>query len=157
MREYKHIRYMWIPYSDVIVVVRSKPLQARTGAAQSSKSSQSPGRRKKQSAGSRERGSGDEKSTRALCRLLCSLTPSCERHVRDATSADAARRLYRRAAPASAKKAPLKAPLTEEEVARLSFTELRDELLALDPLDAGHVAEVNRAEAEFWSKSQGFR
>lgn len=39
----------------------------------------------------------------------------------------------------------------------LSFTELRDKLIALDPLDKKHIVKVNQAEAEFWKKSEGYR
>lgn len=35
--------------------------------------------------------------------------------------------------------------------------QLRDALLALNPLDKQHVIEVNRAEASFWRASEGFR
>jgi len=34
---------------------------------------------------------------------------------------------------------------------------LRDKLLALDPLDKHHVMKVNKAEAEYWKKSEGYR
>jgi L-galactono-1,4-lactone dehydrogenase len=40
---------------------------------------------------------------------------------------------------------------------QLSFTELRDQLLALDPLDKDHVIRINKAEAEYWKKSEGYR
>ncbi|KAI5318053.1 hypothetical protein L3X38_037761 [Prunus dulcis] len=43
------------------------------------------------------------------------------------------------------------------DINELSFTELRDKLLALDPLDKDHVVKVNQAEAEFWRKSEGYR
>lgn len=39
----------------------------------------------------------------------------------------------------------------------MSPTQLRDALLALNPLDPGWVKRVNIAEAEFWKKSQGTR
>lgn len=45
----------------------------------------------------------------------------------------------------------------EPDINELSFTELRDKLLALDPLNKDHVIKVNQAEAEFWKKSEGFR
>nr|XP_016464403.1 PREDICTED: L-galactono-1,4-lactone dehydrogenase, mitochondrial-like [Nicotiana tabacum] len=45
----------------------------------------------------------------------------------------------------------------EPEIDELSFTELRDKLLALDPLNKEHVIEINKAEAEFWRKSEGYR
>lgn len=45
----------------------------------------------------------------------------------------------------------------EPDINELSFTELRDKLLALDPLNKDHVIKVNQAEAEFWKKSEGYR
>jgi len=54
----------------------------------------------------------------------------------------------------SGKKSP---DSSEPDIQELSFTELRDKLLALDPLNDVHVAKVNQAEAEFWKKSEGYR
>ncbi|GAB4851704.1 hypothetical protein Ancab_031108 [Ancistrocladus abbreviatus] len=50
-------------------------------------------------------------------------------------------------------------PLSESEpdINVLSFTELRDKLLALYPLNEEHIIKVNQAESEFWSKSEGYR
>ena len=45
----------------------------------------------------------------------------------------------------------------DPEIDTLSFTELRDKLLALDPLDKDHVMKINKAEAEYWKKSEGYR
>ncbi|KAG8091194.1 hypothetical protein GUJ93_ZPchr0011g27355 [Zizania palustris] len=45
----------------------------------------------------------------------------------------------------------------DPEIDQLSFTELRDRLLALDPLDKDHVIRINKAEAEYWKKSEGYR
>jgi len=39
----------------------------------------------------------------------------------------------------------------------MNFAQLRDALLELAPLDKSHVADVNRAEAAFWKRSQGAR
>ncbi|VFQ71712.1 unnamed protein product [Cuscuta campestris] len=44
-----------------------------------------------------------------------------------------------------------------ETINGLSFTELREKLLALDPLNTEHVKKINLAEAEFWRKSEGYR
>ncbi|GKV41714.1 hypothetical protein SLEP1_g49212 [Rubroshorea leprosula] len=45
----------------------------------------------------------------------------------------------------------------EPDINELSFTELRDKLLALDLLNKDHVIKVNQVEAEFWKKSEGYR
>ena len=39
----------------------------------------------------------------------------------------------------------------------MNFAQLRDALLALAPLDKEHVVAVNRAEAEYWRRSEGHR
>lgn len=39
------------------------------------------------------------------------------------------------------------------DVSNLSFADLRDKLLAFDPLNVDHVKRVNRAEADFWRKT----
>ncbi|GJN13821.1 hypothetical protein PR202_gb00567 [Eleusine coracana subsp. coracana] len=43
----------------------------------------------------------------------------------------------------------------DPEIDTLSFTELRDRLLARDPLGKEHVIRINEAEAEYWKKSEG--
>ncbi|KAE8735750.1 hypothetical protein F3Y22_tig00000340pilonHSYRG01502 [Hibiscus syriacus] len=45
----------------------------------------------------------------------------------------------------------------EPDINEFSFTELRDKLLSLDPLNEDHVVKVNHAEAEFWRKPEGYR
>ena len=47
--------------------------------------------------------------------------------------------------------------LSAAELRQLGFTELRDELLALDPLDCDHVVAINQAEALYWKMKQGVR
>lgn len=48
-------------------------------------------------------------------------------------------------------------PFTEETMEDMGFGELRDALLAVNPLDVEHVRRCNEAEAEFWSKSEGYQ
>ena len=40
------------------------------------------------------------------------------------------------------------------DVSRLSFADLRDKLLAYDPLNVDHVKRVNKAEVEFWRQTE---
>lgn len=47
--------------------------------------------------------------------------------------------------------------LSEDELHKLSFTELRDKLLALDPLNRDFVIRINKAEAEYWKRKEGYR
>ncbi|EEC68837.1 hypothetical protein OsI_37417 [Oryza sativa Indica Group] len=110
LSENKHIKYLWIPYTDTVVVVQCNPPSSWRTPKFTSKY-------------------GKDEAIQ---------------HVRD---------LYRE----SLKKYRTKAESNDPEVDQLSFTELRDRLLALDPLDKDHVIRINKAEAEYWKKSEGYR
>jgi hypothetical protein len=43
------------------------------------------------------------------------------------------------------------------ELNTMNFAQLRDALLAADPLNVAHVKRVNAAEAAFWRNNQGIR
>mmetsp|Transcript_322 Transcript_322/g.561 ORF Transcript_322/g.561 Transcript_322/m.561 type:complete len:603 (+) Transcript_322:83-1891(+) len=110
LKSHKHVRYMWIPYQDAVVVVTNDP--------EEDVSSDTP----KQSVAM------DKKEQfRPLTSLLASLTK------------DSAQ------------------PFTDETMEGMGFGELRDALLAVNPLDVEHVRRCNEAEAEFWSKSGGYQ
>ncbi|WOH06389.1 hypothetical protein DCAR_0625874 [Daucus carota subsp. sativus] len=103
----KHVKYLYIPYTDTVVVVRCNPVSKWKGA---------PNFKPKYSK--------DE----------------AMKQIRD---------LYHE----SIKKYRGE----EQEISEFTFTELRDKLLALDPLNKDHVIKVNQAEAEFWRRSEGYR
>merc|ERR1711865_131444 len=44
-----------------------------------------------------------------------------------------------------------------EDVKEMGFGELRDAVLAFDPLDVAHVKRCNKAEAQFWKKNEGYQ
>ncbi|KMT15130.1 hypothetical protein BVRB_3g062480 [Beta vulgaris subsp. vulgaris] len=111
LSENKHVKYLYIPYTDSVVVVTCNPV--------------SKWRRPKNF---KPKYTKDE----ALQQLRDLYKNSLEKY---------------RVSPAE----------NEPDVNELSFTELRDKLLALDPLDTDHVINVNQAEAEFWTKSEGYR
>eukprot|EP00611_Tribonema_gayanum_P025442 TRINITY_DN5785_c0_g1_i1.p1 TRINITY_DN5785_c0_g1~~TRINITY_DN5785_c0_g1_i1.p1 ORF type:complete len:585 (+),score=155.44 TRINITY_DN5785_c0_g1_i1:226-1755(+) len=106
LKENRHIRYMWIPYADAVVVVACNPAEAGAYAGA-------------QSASSGDSGADDAKP-------LVDLLLSCP-------GQDA------------------------EQVRGMGFGELRDKLLAADPLNAAWVARVNAAEAAFWRQRSGTR
>lgn len=113
LKKHKHVRYMWIPYEDAVVVVTNDPEidaldELVVGSPQSSDAS------------TRER-------FRPLTELLAKLTAGSEE------------------------------PYTEETMQGMGFGELRDALLAVNPLDANHVKMCNKAEAEFWRLSEGYQ
>ncbi|GLT28058.1 hypothetical protein SLA2020_030150 [Shorea laevis] len=117
LSENKHVKYLYIPYTDTVVVVTCNPVSKWRGPPKF-----------------KPKYSKDE----AL------------QHVRE---------LYReslkkyRAEDITAKSSDSGEP----DINELSFTELRDKLLALDPLNKDHVIKVNQVEAEFWKKSEGYR
>ncbi|KAJ9181024.1 hypothetical protein P3X46_009200 [Hevea brasiliensis] len=117
LSENKHVKYLYIPYTDSVVVVTCNPVSKWRGPPKF-----------------KPKYSKDE----------------AIQHVRD---------LYKE----SLKKyrtgvnAAKSVDDDETDENELSFTELRDKLLALDPLNKDHVIKVNHAEAEFWRKSEGYR
>ena len=46
---------------------------------------------------------------------------------------------------------------SDESINGKGFGELRDELLAFDPLNGEHVKLVNQAEADFWNQNEGYQ
>ncbi|XP_051138739.1 L-galactono-1,4-lactone dehydrogenase, mitochondrial [Andrographis paniculata] len=117
LSENKHIKYLHIPYTDTVVVVRCNPLSKLKG----------PPKHK-------------PKYTQE----------EAIQHVRDLYRESLLK--YRKELVAS--KTPEE---NEPDINELSFTELRDKLIALDPLNKEHIVKVNQAEAEFWRKSEGYR
>ena len=109
LSENKHLRYMWIPYANCVVVVACNPVSSETQARLNAS----------------ERDNYAESARLHAARSLLISHPKCS--------------------------------LSKREVNTLSFTSLRDELLALDPLNAAWVKQVNIAEAEYWKKSGGIR
>ncbi|XXG50486.1 hypothetical protein AAC387_Pa02g4487 [Persea americana] len=115
LSENKHVKYLYIPYTDTVVVVQCNPLPRRMPKF-------------------KPKYSEDEalQDVRGLYR------DSLKKYGTVQVSA--------------------KTPESDEtEINELSFTELRDKLLALDPLNKDHVIKVNKAEAEYWKKSEGYR
>ncbi|GFP80863.1 l-galactono-1 4-lactone dehydrogenase mitochondrial [Phtheirospermum japonicum] len=97
LSENKHIKYLYIPYTDTVVVVRCNPLSKWKGPP---------------------------------------------KHKPKFTEEEAIQH---------------DSEENEPDIDELSFTELRDKLLALDPFSKDHIVKVNQAEAEFWKKSEGYR
>lgn len=109
LREYRHVRYMWLPHTDSIVVVISNPYEE--GVTPLPPSFQTP--------------SIPESVKLTAVRSLLLSHPACR--------------------------------LSPTDAAALGFTELRDALLDLAPLDPSWVGRVNAAEANYWKASEGYR
>ncbi|KAF6155368.1 hypothetical protein GIB67_019894 [Kingdonia uniflora] len=117
LSENKHVKYLWIPYTDTVVVVTCNPVSKWRGPPK--------------------------------------FTPKYGKdealqHVRDLYTELVTK--YR------GEKTADKSPEgSEPNINDFSFTEMRDKLLALDPLNKDLVIKVNQAEAEFWKRSEGYR
>lgn len=105
LKEHKHLRYMWIPYTDAVVVITCDLFEGNDVET-----------------GVESNKSADPSQT---ARELLLLNKKCK--------------------------------LSEKTIRGLSFTELRSELLRMDPLNHAWVARVNGAEADFWKNSEGTR
>jgi len=116
LRENKHIRYMWIPYTQDVIVVACNPL------------------------GADEDEEAVVKSVPHVC--VCELK-KCEpmQKLLLEVSPEYQGWFNRRRA----------------ELLLMNFAELRDKLLAHNPLDAAWVRRVNQAEAAFWRNNAGVR
>lgn len=113
LSENKHVKFLYIPYTDTVVVVTCNPLSKWKGPPK-----QKP------------------KYTQE----------EAVQHVRD---------LYRELLK---KKGVANNPEENDvDINELSFPELRDKLLSLDPFNKENVTKINQAEAEYWKKSEGYR
>ena len=120
LKRHKHVRYMWIPYQDAVVVVTNDPEDSvdRSALSLALESRKNIASQSKQDA-TRAR----EIQYQALTDLLLKLAPGLQR----------------------------------SQVSSMGFGELRDQLLAINPLDVKHVKLCNEAEANFWHMSQGYQ
>jgi L-galactono-1,4-lactone dehydrogenase len=108
LKKHKHMRYMWIPYTDAVVVVTNDPEDEAANVPQTLSKSEG-------------------ESFKPFHDLLLE------------TSQDTS------------------TPYTKEMLNGMGFGELRDALLALNPLDVDHVKRCNEAEARFWRNNEGYR
>lgn len=108
LKKHKHMRYMWIPYTESVVCVTNDPEDQVPFVPKLPTIS-------------------DDERFRPLRSLLKELTEGV---------------------PES---------FTDEGMKGMGFGDLRDAILAINPLDIDHVKRCNQAEAEFWKKSEGYR
>eukprot|EP01026_Neomeris_dumetosa_P031392 TRINITY_DN24904_c0_g1_i1.p1 TRINITY_DN24904_c0_g1~~TRINITY_DN24904_c0_g1_i1.p1 ORF type:complete len:658 (-),score=88.13 TRINITY_DN24904_c0_g1_i1:404-2377(-) len=111
LQKHQHLRYMWIPYTNSVVVVYSNPTDA----------------------------------TR---------TPRVRKTYTKDEQLEPLRNLYLEKLSEEGKEMDQ----SQEDIQSLSWTELRDELLlAGGVLDQEWVKRVNKAEEEYWKRSEGYR
>mmetsp|Transcript_19443 Transcript_19443/g.49689 ORF Transcript_19443/g.49689 Transcript_19443/m.49689 type:complete len:439 (-) Transcript_19443:314-1630(-) len=107
---HQHMRYMWIPHTDTVVVVTCDPVPEDA-----------------------------------------MLPPKPAPSAAAAAPEGPLRQLLLKKAAKAGK------PMATNAVDEMSFAQLRDALIAIAPLDKQHIIEINRAEAQFWQASEGFR
>ena len=108
LKQHKHVRYMWIPYEDTVVVVTNDPDDG-----------------KMEEWDEPIQGQDVQKKLKPFIDLMWQLQL-----------------------------------LNEDEdpvSSNRSFADLRDQLIAYDPLNEAHIRRVNQAEAEFWRRSEGYQ
>eukprot|EP00957_Ditylum_brightwellii_P189817 14450757-Ditylum_brightwellii.AAC.1 len=113
LKRHKHLRYMWLPYTDFVVAVTNDPEGDPVVAQQSSVEN--------------DASMSSEEKFQPLTDLLAELTKN------------------------------EKEPFTKESMHGMGFGELRDALLAINPLNVEHVKRCNQAEAEFWKRNEGYQ
>lgn len=158
LRDNKHVRYMWVPHTDAVVVVTCNEVpQVRAAAVQCS--------------GVAFVAAAEG---RGACCSAVPRRPGVRRCARCRPDAGPDSRAPTAALPGQGQEpppvpppkhsederlAPLRALLARAapdtppaELAGLSATQLRDALLARGPLDGAWVRQVNAAEAEYWRR-----
>jgi L-galactono-1,4-lactone dehydrogenase len=165
LREHRHVRFMWVPYTDTVVVVTNDPVpQELVKAAPSphAAAGEVPGANGPGTGGGVGLGGSLQQQRRRLASMydmgkLKGMPPvgNCAtgHHARKHTELEATAPM--RQLLSQHPSTPMEE--TAESLAPLGFSELRDRLLALGPLDVGWVKQVNGAEAEFWRRSESFR
>lgn len=129
LKRHRHVRYMWIPYEDAVVIVTNDPeddlpLAMEGGIAVD-----------------------DGKGGKRKVVTAEDLAPMFSRDERLAPLRDLLRKLLASRRDAS---------LDNETIDGMGFGDLRDVVLASgNMLDPDHIRRVNRAEREFWDMSQG--
>lgn len=129
LKRHKHVRYMWIPYEDAVVVVTNDP--------EDDLPLMGPGTTVEDGAG------GKKKVVTEV-----DLRPKHTREEQLAPLRDLLRKLLENKGPSSS--------IDEETLQGMGFGDLRDVILASgNMLDPDHVKRCNKAEREFWVKAQG--
>ena len=136
LRENKHVRYMWIPHADAVVVVACNPMPAFFSDPAKALAS--------------KKKAEETDALEPLISLLKEATAT-------ATAFEGKDEKDEKDEGALSKSAQgaVEVDETDAHLRSLGFSGLRDRLLQRAPLDAQFVARVNRAEAEFWRRSQG--
>mmetsp|Transcript_627 Transcript_627/g.1021 ORF Transcript_627/g.1021 Transcript_627/m.1021 type:complete len:387 (+) Transcript_627:1071-2231(+) len=128
LKRHKHVRYMWIPYEDAVVVVTNDPENELPLMGAGTEVDDGKGGKKK-------------------IVTVEDLQPEYTRDEQLAPLRGLLRKLLQNKPDTS---------MDEETINGMGFGDLRDVILASgNMLDPDHIKRCNKAESEFWAKAQG--
>ena len=130
----RHLRYMWIPYEDAVVVVACN-LENESEIVQNNDNINNNNNNNSNGSVGVDSGSSSSSSSSSIG----------GKNNDEDQALQPLRDLARCVAPAT----------PESRLAAMSFADLRDLVLMAAPLDTAHVRECNAAEAAFWRGRQG--
>ena len=148
LTQHKHMRYMWIPYTDTVVCVTNDPVETdnnatTTSSVESLQSSVS----KSSNFWFRTEKSATNVPTETTPKPFQN-TLSMEERLQPLVD------LLLHVSEEASTTSPI---YTKETVQGMGFGALRDAILAMkDPLDVTHVQRCNNAEAEFWKRNEDY-
>lgn len=135
LKNNRHARFMWIPHVDCVVCITNNPTffnELGSGQGEPPKFSMDerlePMRKLLEECLANQRSEQKKVRVRRASMIQQLGLSSPEPHAPSSSSLD---------------------------LSSLNFAQLRDELLKIDPLSLSHVKRVNRAEADFWRRSEG--
>jgi len=145
LKRYRHVRYMWIPYTPTVISVVSNPVQQQGNIEHVSFPTSVP--------------STAVTASAVLQASAPASTASFSTSATDSvTSAELPTKELSDLFIAIKKESNVKVDeKLVDSINGMSFSQLRDSLLDHAPLDLEHVKKVNKAEASFWEKSCGVR
>jgi L-galactono-1,4-lactone dehydrogenase len=133
LENYRHVRYMWLPYTSQVVSVVSNLVDAET---------KQPVR--------------PDPAASIVSDFSKTKNTSGQNSLPTQPFIDALKEHYHKVH-VNDSSALSKWSEKEENYRKLSFSQLRDELLELDPLNVSRIKSLNQAESKFWELSTGSR
>jgi L-galactono-1,4-lactone dehydrogenase len=150
LQQHKHMRYMWIPYTDTVVCVTNDPIGSnidRTNSTSKTTTHESSNLLSKF-------WNRKNENTSATTDTSKTFTNKLNMEERLQPMVDLLLELSTELSSSTSTAEPL---YTKESVKQMNFASIRDALLTIgNPLDVNHVQRCNIAEAEFWKRNEDF-
>ncbi|XP_024533817.1 L-galactono-1,4-lactone dehydrogenase 1, mitochondrial [Selaginella moellendorffii] len=135
LQQNRHLRYMWIPYTDVVVVIQSNPLL---------EGQEPPTEKEKDDAGK-------------IKSMMDVYNDMVRKRGQPETKSEMPPKVNAMAGIWSGTAAGSKGSTGTVYQEAMTFPAMRDRVLAFAPLDPEHVKRVNKAEATYWRRNTGYR